>query len=177
MDNTNKDLRVANVTGDGPKIKRNIIDKLGLGPEVLRLSKAGLTYGDISVQLSLDKSTISEWLTRYNRMTPEDRKPIEARSIFNLAERLQETYAELISTLEDVKLAGDNDIKVKVIAEMRQQQKFALEIMDKLETMKQNERFKDIVLDLLDQEAPGIKAKALRKLQEHRDAISVLRPL
>jgi transcriptional regulator with XRE-family HTH domain len=159
------------------KAKTGIIDKLGLGPEVLRLRKSGLTLEDIEVQLGIDKNTVSKWLTKYNNLDMDQKKAVQQRSIFGLADRLEENYAELISTLQDVIATGDNDIKVKVMSEMRQHLKFAMEIMEKLEIIKQNERFKEVVLDLLDQEAPGIKAKALRKLQEHRDAISVLRPM
>lgn len=159
---------------------KSVIDKLGLGPEVVRLRKAGLTQEEIAIQLSLSRTQVSDWLSKYNNMGVEQRGSVHKRSVFELADRVQDVFEDLYVILEDIRgntEGGNRELEVKVLDKVLKAIDMAGNLVEKIEIYKSNERFKEVVLDLLDQEAPGIKAKALRKLSEYKEGISALRPL
>lgn len=165
-------------TGDLPNIggAKSEIDKTGMGSEVVRLRKAGLTHADIALQLGFSSQQVSDWLSRYRAMTEEQRLLIHHRSVFNLADNLEETFKDIYDVLERVR--GQNaDMELKALDRLLKAQERAAMLVEKIELYKENERFKETVLDLLDQEAPGIKAKALKKLSEFKEGVSALRPL
>lgn len=155
----------------------SLIDKLGIGGEVLRLRKAGCTQQEIAKQLNLNPNTVNQWLSRHQALPEESRQAVADRNIFQIAERLQENFAELYRSLEDARNSGDLDSRVKVLAEIRQYLRFAGDLVEKLETMKQNEKFKQAFLEWLDEQAPGAQVAIIRKLQQNRDYFSIIRPL
>lgn len=152
------------------------IDKVGMGSEVVRLRKAGLTHAEIAIQLGFSTNQISDWLAKYRAMSEEQRLLVHHRSVFNLADNLEETFKDIYDVLERVR--GQNaDMELKALDRLLKAQERAAVLVEKIELYKENERFKETVLDLLDQEAPGIKAKALKKLSEFKEGVSALRPL
>jgi hypothetical protein len=152
------------------------IDKSGMGTEVVRLRKAGLTHAEIGIQLGFSQQQVAGWLSKYRSMTEEQRLLVHHRSVFNLADNLEETFKDIYDVLERVR--GQNaDMELKALDRLLKAQERAAVLVEKIEMYKENERFKETVLDLLDQEAPGIKAKALKKLAEFKEGVSALRPL
>ena len=175
MRNDANDRSIRNVANDLTP-SRNIIDKLGIGGDVLSMAKAGMTQRQIADQMNLDVSIINEWLKRQRALPEESRQAVAERNIFQVADRLQENFTEVYRLLEDAKQTGDREAWAKAVAEVRQHLRFAGEIIEKLEMIKQHEKMKDAFLDWLDEQAPGAKVAILRKMQENRGYFSILRP-
>lgn len=152
------------------------IDRLGLGPEIVRLRKAGLTQDEVALELKLSRHQVQHWLEKYNSLEAAAQTKVKTRSIFDMSDRLQETFERLETMLMEIK--GENrELEVKILDKILKAIGQAGVLVEKIELYKDNQRFKEVVLELLDQEAPGIKAKALRRLSEHREGIGALRPL
>jgi len=165
-------------TADLPDVVhvKSAIDNTGMGPEIVRLRKNGLTIAEIAQQLGFSVRQVSEWLEKYRGMGEDQKLQVHKRSVFNLADNLEETFKDIYDVLERVK--GQNpDMELKALDKLLKAQERAASLVEKIEMYKENERFKEVVLDLLDQEAPGIKAKALKKLSEYKEGIAALRPL
>jgi uncharacterized membrane protein YheB (UPF0754 family) len=159
------------------QVPRGMIEKLGLGPEVIRMRKSGLTYQDIATQLSLEVGHVSSFIGKYRNMTEAQRVDVHRRSVFDVAQRLQEVFEELTEVLSRVK-DNNADLEIKAADKLLKCLSMAGDLMEKVQIYEENKRFREILLDLLDQEAPGIKAKALRKLAEYKsEHLSLLRPL
>lgn len=155
----------------------NIIDKMGLGGEVLRLAKAGMTQQEIAKQMNLHIGLINEWLKRHQQLPEEARRSVAERNIFQVADRLQENFTEVYRLLEDARAAGDRESWAKAVAEVRQHLRFVGEIVEKLETIKNQQKMQEAFLDWLDEQSPGAKVAIIRKMQESRGYFSILSPL
>lgn len=159
------------------RIRNGVIEKLGLGPEVIRMRKSGLTYNEIATQLSLEVGHVSSFLTRYKSMTEAQRIDVHKRTVFDVAQRLEEVFEDLTEVLNRVR-NNNADLEIKAADKLLKCLGMAGDLMEKVQIYEENKRFREIVLDLLDQEAPGIKAKALRRLAEYKsEHLSLLRPL
>jgi transcriptional regulator with XRE-family HTH domain len=160
---------------------QSLIDKLGLGPEVLRLRSAGLSQDEIAQTLKMSRAQIQYWLANYTNLTPAGRASKRGKfgSIFEMGDRLQETFEYLMEKLEELKGTenGNAELEVKILDKILKAIAQAGVLVEKIELSKENQRFREVVLDLLDKEAPGIKAKALKRLAEHSSTIALLRPL
>jgi len=153
------------------------IDKLGLGPEVIRLRKLGLTHEEIGLQLTLSSQQVSAWLDKYRNLPADQQEEVQKRSIFNLTDRLQESLDSLYGLSTKMKNDLDHGGAVKAEGTILKALTLAGSLIEKLEMQRENDRFRNVILDLLDREAPGIKAKALQELAKYREGISALRPL
>lgn len=152
------------------------IDRIGIGSEIIRLRKEGLTQEEIAKQFNLSRDQIQGWLEKYQKLPPEKKQAVKQRSIFEMSDRLQETFERLEKILIEVQ--GENrDLEIKVLDKILKAVAQAGVLVEKIELYKANQRFKETVLDLLDQEAPGIRAKALKRLSEYHEGITALRPL
>lgn len=159
------------------RVPKGVIEKLGLGPEVVRMRKSGLTYEEIATQLSLEVGHVANFITRYRSMTEAQRIDVHKRTVFDVAQRLEEVFEELTEVLNRVR-NNNADLEIKAADKLLKCLGMAGDLMEKVQIYEENKRFREIVLDLLDQEAPGIKAKALRKLAEYKsEHLSLLRPL
>jgi uncharacterized membrane protein YheB (UPF0754 family) len=154
---------------------RSDIDKMGLGQTVLRLRRAGLSYAEIAVQVGLNEHQIKDWINKYLDMPDENRQIVEERSVFNIAENLQDIFTRLHGILEEVK-HENKEMELKVLDKLLRAQDQAARMIEKIETFNEQRRFREIVLDLLDKEAPGIKQKALANLGKSMDGVAALRP-
>lgn len=170
----NADLSILDVPD---RVPHGIIEKLGLGPEVIRMRKSGLTYSEIATQLSLEVGHVSSFMTRYKSMTEAQRIDVHKRTVFDVAQRLEEVFEDLTEVLNRVR-NNNADLEIKAADKLLKCLGMAGDLMEKVQIYEENKRFREIVLDLLDQEAPGIKAKALRRLAEYKsEHLSLLRPL
>lgn len=159
------------------RVPTGLVEKLGLGPEIVRMRKSGLTYQEIATQLSLDVNHVSNFAARYRNMTEAQRVDVHKRSVFDVAQRLQEVFEDVTEVLSRVR-SNNADLEIKAADKLLKCLAMAGDLMEKVQIYEENKRFREIVLDLLDQEAPGIKAKALRRLAEYKsEHLSLLRPL
>jgi hypothetical protein len=154
------------------------IDKLGMGSEVLRLRRSGLTYAEIGQQMGFTVAQVGDWVEKYrNRMSDQQKMIVHQRSIFDMGSRLEEIFQHLDTTLQEIKGSSNRELELKTADRILKAIDLAASLVEKIEMYKENQRFKEVVLDLLDQEAPGIKAKALKQLAQYKEGISALRPL
>jgi predicted transcriptional regulator len=140
------------------------IDQFGLGAEVVRLYTAGMTQQEIGNELNLTKDQVQHWLEGYRKMSIDDRKTVHKRSIFDLGDRLQEAfemiYQELIDSKENKDLNNKNlQLLLKCI-------QVGGVFMEKLHAQQEDRRYKAAMLQVMEDMAPGTKAKVLRALSE-----------
>lgn len=158
--------------------RRSLIDQLGLGPQVVQLRKAGLTAEDIALQLGLKPHQVAQWIWRYrSKLSEEQRLAVHKKSVFDVADRLQEVCDYLYEVLDRVR-RKDEDLGVKTSTAIMKSLQMAGDLMEKVQVYEENKRFREVILDLLDKEAPGIKAKAMQRLNEmSKTHVSLLRGL
>lgn len=158
------------------------IEKLGLGPEVVRLRQQGYTAVDIGKELGVSKWKVLHYIRQWNEMNPAQRLGLMSRSIFDIAQRLEETVEDLHMMKLEAQGMGDSDIpntdsQIKIAKLELEAMKMAESLTSRLELLKKKDKFQEVVLDCLEEEAPGIKAKALKRLSSEIEGISALRGL
>lgn len=153
------------------------IDEEGLGPEVLRLRGSGLTLEEIGKRLGYSLGQVQNWLQNYNTMLPAQRRQIQQRNIFNVADELQTHYSELLGMWREATELDNKDLKLKVLQEARKYMDLSGRLVEKLEQFKNDQAYKDAVLDILETFNPGTKAQALKKIAEFKQGINLLRPI
>lgn len=155
----------------------SIIDKMGVGPEILRLRAASMSQAQIAERMNLDVKAVNTWLARYENMDEGQRQDVTKRSIFNVAENMQWQFERLYSMLHELRMDGNYEMELRAHAEYRQLIRQAGDLIEKLHVIKQMERLKEAILDVIEDEAPGLKVKILRKLAENKDYFSVIHPM
>lgn len=156
------------------------IVKAGLAPQVIRLRRMGMPAWQIANEVGVSKYQVQHFLRQYNRLNPEDRTVINSRNIYDLVSQLSNKLEDLENLIAGAQgLDGgvpNPELELKVhLAEMNVFKMIA-DLVERLEMIKKKDRFQEIVLDVLDRKAPGIKAECLKLLAEQVDAISMLRP-
>lgn len=166
---------VRNVADD-PVQSTGAIDKLGLGGEVLRLRRMGMSIDAIAKETGFNKGQVQEWINRHDNLPEQGRQAIADRSIFNVAHHLEIQFERLLALLETLDQKGKHDLQLMGFGEVRQFLNFAATITEKLYLIQQQEKLKEAILEEIDQEAPGMKARILRRLADKRDYFSVIKP-
>lgn len=169
-------------TSAGPppiKVKRgptSFIEESGLGSEIVRLMQNGMDAEAVAKVFNLPKEQVQTFVRKYNKMEPEERKEVVKKDIMQVFDRLQDQYTQLTAILQDAMDSGKVDEQTKVMTEMRHHLALAATVAEKMMQLQQYEKFREIVLDELNKEAPGIKARCLQRLKEQRENFNLLKP-
>lgn len=155
------------------------IEIAGMGPEVIRLRRMGEPAWRIGQQLGFSKGQVLHFIRQYNSMNPLDRSLQYSRSIYDITDRLQEKLEDL----EEMRASASGldgstpnaDVELKLHKLEIDTYKLAKDLIERLERLKNREKFENTVLDLLETFQPGVKAAALKALAEMGEGISSLR--
>lgn len=153
------------------------IDQLGLGPEVVKLKAQGLTNEEIGQKLGFSKEQVQHYIQSYRSMPLDQKKRLHQRSVFHVADELQSHYSELLSVLKDATANENQDLKLNTLRELRNYMKLSADLVEKLQKMKDDEAYKNAVLDILDKMSPGSKATALKQIATFKQGLSLIKPI
>ena len=153
------------------------IDQLGLGPEVVKLKAQGLTNEEIGHKLGFSKEQVQHYIQSYRSMPLDQKKRMHQRSVFHVADELQSHYGELLSVLKDASANENQDLKLNTLRELRNYMKLSADLVEKLQKMKDDEAYKNAVLDILDKMSPGAKATALKQIATFKQGLSLIKPI
>lgn len=152
------------------------IEKYDLGSEVVRMYHAGMTQAAIAQDLGLSSDQVRGFLDKYREMSFDEKSSIHKRSIFDLGERLQETFEMVYTELQEIK--GDNrDLTNKNLKLLLQCIQTGGVFMEKLHAQQDDRRYKAAMLQVMEDMAPGTKAKVLRALSDMDLNASMVRRL
>lgn len=145
------------------------IDKLGIGGEVIRLRKMGKSIREIADSFNINSSVVSRFFKYYDSMKNTDKIKYEKRSVFDLADRLEELFITNEKQLH--RLEGyDDKVAREYSAEMQKNLTLAMQIIEKrdaYEAMKSYmERLSSLVSDLLLDELPNKRYAILKSINE-----------
>jgi DNA-binding transcriptional MerR regulator len=153
------------------------IDQFGLGPEVIKLKGQGLTNEEIGIKLGFTTSQIQHYVQSYRAMPVEQKKQLHSRSVFHVADELQSHYSELLLLLKEATRDENPDLKLNTLRELRNYMKLSADLVEKLQKMKDDEAYKNAVLDILDKMSPGSKATALKQIANFKQGIAIIKPI
>lgn len=148
----------------GNRLNVSIIDKLGIGGEVVRLRKQGHTIAQIAAQFKLDTTTISRFFKYYDKQSTKAKLKYEGRSVFETTERLEELQTIILRNIH--RLEGDkDDVAVKYVTELRQTLALAVNITEKMANAKALDELKELVVTVLTSELPHRRKEILLQLK------------
>jgi len=154
------------------------IDKLGLGSEVVRLYSNGMTKQEVADHLGVAKNKIDYYLDKYRKMPLENKKMLHRshRSIFDLAERLQETFEMVYTELQEIR--GENrELTNRNLQLLLKCIQTGGVFMEKLHAQQEDRRYKAAILQVIEDMAPGTKARVLKAVSEIDLNASIVRRL
>lgn len=154
------------------------IDKLGLGSEVIRLYSNGMTKQEVADHLGVSKGKIDYYIAKYRNLPLEQKKMVHRthRSIFDLAERLQETFEMVYTELQEVR--GENrELTNRNLQLLLKCIQTGGVFMEKLHAQQEDRRYKAAILQVIEDMAPGTKAKVLKAVSELDLNASIVRRL
>jgi predicted transcriptional regulator len=151
------------------------IDQFNLGTSVVEMYTNGMTQAEIGTELNLTKDQVQHWLEKYREMTIDQKRSVHKRSIFDLAERLQETFEMVYNELIEQK--GNPDLKNKNMSLLLKCIQVGGVFMEKLHQQQDDRRFKAAVLQVMEDLSPGLKAQIQRALSEMDLNQSIVRRL
>lgn len=140
------------------------IDQFNLGTQVVQLYTNGVTQAEIGVELNLTRDQVQHWLEKYREMSIDQKRSVHKRSIFDLAERLQESFEMIYNELQTQ--TSNPDLKHKNMSLLLKCIQVGGVFMEKLHQQQDDRRYKAAVLQVMEDMAPGTKAKVQRALSE-----------
>lgn len=147
------------------------INRLGLGPEIVKLKLMGMSGTKIAQMLALNPDTTRRWIRNFNALTATQKKEylklMEENSVFNLKDQLEKIYSQ---TEKMAKLVEDNpQLYVKYMSEQRQMVNLAAEILEKVERLNTQKETVRIILEAIGRADPEIRISIMRELNSIKE--------
>lgn len=153
------------------------IDQFNLGTDVVRLYTSGMTQAEVAAELGLTQDQVQHWLEKYREMTLDQKRNIHKRSIFDLADRLQETFEMIYQELQEERVRMNGDLKNKNLALLLKVIQVGGVFMEKLHAQQEDRRYKAAMLQVMEDMSPGSRAKVQRALADMDLNVSIVRRL
>lgn len=142
----------------------SIIDKLGIGNEIVALRKQGSTIKELSAMYKLSTATIQRFFKYYDSQSATKKSRYNTSSVFDTVERLEELQTIILRNLH--RLEGNNDeVAVKYISELRQTLALAVSVSEKLANAKAFQELKELVATILMSELPHRRKEIVSKIK------------
>jgi hypothetical protein len=171
------------------------IETLGLGADIIRLRMLHCTVDSIADQLGIEPKEIARWIAQYRSLPTEHRMKYHQRDAFATQHRLQEHANKVYQDLDNLLHAdaeefasqvkegsdfGSKKVDIdEVILSYLQEVKMTIEsASDLVETHLRKDKdahFSSLVVTFLDSIDLKRKIAAMQKLQEHRQAVDLIR--
>lgn len=147
-----------------PKHHVSIIDKLGIGGEVIRLRQQGLSVNKIAAQMGINHATLMRFYKYYDKLKPSHKSKYQKSSVFDTTSRLEELKNIIVRRM--YALEGVNDeVARQYTAELRQTYALAIQITEKIASFEQYKMFTKTVFELIKDELPHKRNEILTKIQ------------
>lgn len=148
----------------------NRINQMGLGPKVLEMKRNGYSIENISNELAMPVKEVKKWWDTFSSLAPKQKqafaKVMHENSVFDIASRMEESYAELTDMARSIQKNPELWILYK--SEMRQHLKLAKETLESANLQKQRQEEVDIMLEEIRKESEGCRMRIMKRLQELR---------
>lgn len=155
---------------------RSIIDKKGIGKQVLTAISQGRTLRDVAGEYGISKGAIENYLKsqKQNLQKPltkkaEEKIEVFGKSIFNVNERLQDIY-EYLETLKNEPIEFSD--KILWIKESREQIKLAVGLIKSLMVYEETKEFRKILLEEIGKESKDVQERIARRINSIRRVTS-----
>lgn len=146
--------------------RKSVIDRLGIGAELLRQREQGQTMTSIANKYSLSPRTVIRWFEYYDSLKPTQKSTYVGKSVFDTVQRLEELSSMLLQQIARLQGSQD-DIAVKYVSEYKDTLRLALNFSEKLLKIKAYQEFKEKVSNiLLKYVPPEARQLALREIAE-----------
>lgn len=146
--------------------RKCVIDRLGIGSELLRQREQGQTMTSIAHKYSLSPRTVIRWFEYFDSLKPTQKSAYVGKSVFDTVQRLEELSAMLLQQIARLQGSQD-DIAVKYVSEYKDTLRLALTFSEKLLKIKAYQEFKEKVSNiLLKYVPPEARQLALREIAD-----------
>lgn len=168
--------------------KQNLVDSLGLGPQVLDMLRAQVPIPTIATTLSaqtaltIPTKEIDAWVIEYNRGNGGRTKP----SVFETSSRLEDIHElifrhiEYVESLEDDAFKSAKTTKAQVLLEvykeLRMLYKDANQLMASIKQMNSIQEFQQSVLEVIKDVSLSDYHLIMKKLNEKKALMSAFTP-
>jgi len=149
--------------------KQSLVTRLGIGGELIKMRKQGMTLTAIGKTFAIDPTTVSRFFKYYDKLKPSEQINYQRNSVFDVTERLQDLFN--IINRQIARLEGTNDdIAQRYTSELRQTLALGVQITEKFNVYKkmttEHEEFKHLVFEVLADELPHKRTQILKKITE-----------
>jgi hypothetical protein len=172
--------------------KSSIIDRLGLGFQVIKLYEEDykeIQIGEILTNqtgLTITTAEVKKWL-EINKNDLTISKPVALKgSVFDTQARMQEIFEDLYIRIDTIRAKSEDaykgnkvskdEVELEYLKEVRQLVKDAANIVSAVSTMNRVNDFQKLVIEVIGQVSPAAQQQLLRKLNEHRVIMGSLIP-
>lgn len=172
-------------------VEEHKIDKFGLAEMAVRFANAGQNNKQIAETLStasgvaINEKEMREWFKNYSNLKISKDKKVHG-NIFNIQERMQEVYCELMDHLEAVKETekeefwkGKTTKQQTVLAiyqEVRHLTKDATDVIKSINHHQKLESFKMLVLETIRKIDPATAQIIIEKLEQDQALFNSILP-
>jgi len=144
---------------------RTIIERLGISGELLRArGQSGMTLKKLSEMYGVGKETLSRFFRAYDEAKPKERIRMQRISVFDTGQQLEDLCVTIKRNMARLEGAND-DVNVKMIAEMRQTIQLAATFAEKMANAQRYQQFTSVVYEVLSSELPHRRTEILKKIQ------------
>lgn len=167
------------------------IDMFGMAENAVKLANAGMSKQEISLTLSTLSGTgitveeVKDWFANYSTLS-QVRKAKTYGNIFNVQERMQDIYVELLDHLEEVKNTSKEEffrgkitreqVVLDIYKEIRTLTKDAKEIIKSINHYQKLKEFQYLVIETIRGVDPSIARVILQKLEQDKALFTALLP-
>lgn len=172
-------------------IEEHKIDKFGMAEYAVRLANSGMSMKQMAETIStisgagLTEKELSTWFANYSNLS-HTRKTKSFGNIFNVNERMQQTYERLQILMQQIEDTPKEEffkgkttkaqVLLAAMAEMRQLTKEAKDIIKSISHQQKLEEFKMLVLDTIRKLDPATGRLIIEKLEQDKALFNALLP-
>lgn len=172
-------------------LQEHAIDKYGLGEMVIKFRNSNYSLKQIAEIITvqagviISEKDVKQWTDTYSTVNVSKR-PVGHGNLFDIQERMQDVYGQLMDHLETVKQSEKAEfwqakttkqqVVLDIYKEIRMITKDASNIIQAISHQEQLQEFRKAVLESIKEISPSVQQAIIRKLKQNRTLYSSLLP-
>ena len=173
-------------------LNQSPIDKYDLSDYAVKYINSGMGYKAAAEVLSINagivisEREVKEYIETYSVIDRVKKKKKEVGNIFDIQDRMQDIYSQLLEHLEEIKQTDKEEflrakttrqqVVLDTYKEVRMLTKDASSILESISHQEQLQEFRKVILESIKEVSPAVAQTIIRKLRQNKALFTALLP-